>query len=238
VVIMIGTSGAIRVVRAAGDAAQARGIWTYHLDRTRVVQGGALSDGGNVFAWLTQTLRADAVPDLETQLAAMTPDSHGLTVLPFLAGERSPDWNPLAMSAFIGMTLDTRPVDLVRATLEAVGFRFAAVYEELKRIIPPPSGMIGSGAGLLHSPVWLQIMTDVLGEPMAVSAVPEASSRGAALMVLEAMGVVPDPGALPAPIGQIYTPVPAHQDIYARAIERQSRLYEALIPSPGERVSQ
>lgn len=236
VVIMIGTSGAIRVVREASEYRKARGIWTYRVDRRRIVQGGALSDGGNAFAWLTQSLRTDAEPGLDAQVAALPPDSHGLTILPFLAGERSPDWNPLAMSAMVGMTLDTRPPDVVRAFLEAVAYRFAAVYTELRAIIPPPRGMIGSGAGLLHSPVWLQIMTDVLGEPMAVSAVPEASSRGAALMVLEALGAIGDPGALPAPIGQTYTPVPAHHEIYARAIERQSRLYEALIPAPGERA--
>lgn len=236
VVIMIGTSGAIRIVRAADDTATARGLWTYRLDRARIVQGGALSDGGNVFAWLTQTLRTQD-GDLETQLASMEPDAHGLTVLPFLAGERSPDWNPNAQSAFVGMTLNTRPADLIRASLEAVAYRFADVYTELKKVIAPPRGMIGSGAGLLHSPVWLQIMTDVLGEPMAVSAVPEASSRGVALMVLEAMGVIAGPGALPAPLGQTYTPDPAHSRVYAGAMERQQRLYAALIPAPAERVS-
>lgn len=232
-VVMIGTSGAIRVVRRANDVAGARGIWTYRLDKERIVQGGALSDGGNVFAWLTQTLRTPGAEELEAAVAEMAPDSHGLTILPFLAGERSPDWNPLAQSAFVGMTLDTRPAHMVRAGLEAVALRFAAVYAELREIIPRPRGMIGSGAGLLHSPVWLQIMTDVLGEPMAVSAVPEASSRGAALMVLEAMDAIGDPGAVPAPTGHIYSPVPAHHEIYARAMERQRRLYQALIPARG-----
>jgi gluconokinase len=233
VVIMIGTSGAIRIARRTRSFKVARGIWTYRIDRERIVQGGALSDGGNVFAWLTQTLKTDATADLETELSSLAPDAHGLTVLPFLAGERSPDWNPHAQAAFVGMTLHTRPLDLVRASLEAVAYRFAAVQTELRRVIPAPRGMIGSGAGLLHSPAWLQIMTDVLGEPMAVSAVPEASSRGAALLVLEAMGVIEDPGALPAPLGQTYTPVPAHREIYAGAIERQRRLYQALIPDAG-----
>lgn len=235
-VLMVGTSGAIRIVRAAGDVTSARGLWTYRLDRQRIVQGGSLSDGGNVFAWLTQTLRTRPV-GLESELGALEPDAHGLTVLPFLAGERSPDWNPNAQAAFVGMTLNTQPVDLIRASLEAVSYRFADVYAELKKVIPPPRGMIGSGAGLLHSPVWLQIMADVLGEPMAVSAVPEASSRGAALMALEAMGVIAGPGALPAPTGQTYTPVPAHSRVYARAVERQRKLYAALIPPAGERAS-
>jgi gluconokinase len=137
----------------------------------------------------------------------------------------------------IGMTLHTVPSDIIRAFLEAVAYRFAAVYSELRRVIPPPRGMIGSGAGLLHSPAWLQIMTDVLGEPMAVSAVPEASSRGAALLVLQAMGAIRDLGALPAPLGQTYTPVPAHGAIYGRARERQQTLYDALIPPADGRQS-
>lgn len=236
VVVMIGTSGAIRVVRDADNHDTPPGLWTYRLDRRRIVQGGALSDGGNVFAWLTQTLQIGAI-DLQGALASAIPDAHGLTVLPFLAGERSPDWNPHAQSAFVGMTLNTRPTDLIRASLEAVAYRFAAVYAELKNLIPAPRGMIGSGAGLLHSPAWLQIMTDVLGEPIAVSAVPEASSRGAALMVLEAMGVIAGPGALPAPTGQRYTPNPTHTATYARARARQERLYEALIPGVDGLVS-
>lgn len=227
-VLMVGTSGAIRVVREVRDARVPYGLWTYRVDRRRVVQGGALSDGGNVFAWLTHTLVLDPIPRLEEELSQMAPDSHGLTVLPFLAGERSPDWNPDARAAIVGMTLATRPVDMVRATIEAVAYRFGAVYDVLKEVIPPTRGIIGSGAGLIHSPAWLQIMTDVLGEPISVSGVPEASSRGAAILVLESLGVLKDLGTVPAPLGDRYTPDPARQEIYRTGRERQARLYELL----------
>lgn len=228
-VAMIGTSGAVRVVTAADRVVIPPGMWTYRVDRRRFVQGGALSDGGNVFAWLTHTLQLAQVAEIEDQLPGLPPDAHGLTILPFLAGERSPDWNPDARAAFVGMTLATTPIDIVRASLESVAYRFGIVFEILREHLPQIRGIIGSGAGLIHSPAWLQIMTDVLGEPMYVSAVPEASSRGAALLVLEAMGTLPDLGAAPAPLGREYRPDADRRQIYRAAMERQRRLYRRLI---------
>lgn len=228
-VAMIGTSGALRVVRAAERVDIPWGVWTYHVDRRRFIQGGALSDGGNVFAWLLQTLQNPGVPDLETALTAMRPDAHGLTILPFLAGERSPNWDVNARAAFVGMTLATRPIDVIRASLEAVAYRFGVVYDVLRAVLPPTRGIIGSGAGLIHSPAWLQIMTDVLGEPVLVSAVPEASGRGAALLALEALGAIPDVGAAPVPLAATYRPRPEDTPIYRAAAQRQQRLYDLLI---------
>jgi gluconokinase len=234
-VVMIGTSGAIRVVREADSVQTPPGLWTYRVDRRRFVQGGALSDGGNVFAWLTHVLRLPDLPDLEESLAGMQPDGHGLTVLPFLAGERSPDWNPDARSVFAGMTLATRPMDMVRASLEAVAYRFGLVYDVLKPFVPPPTGIIGSGAGLIHSPAWLQIMTDVLGEPLSVSAVPEASSRGAALLVLEDLGAIRDLSDAPTPLAGVHHPDPQRTEIYRVAMERQQHLYRSLMGASHER---
>jgi gluconokinase len=132
------------------------------------------------------------------------------------------------------MTLATTPIDIVRASLESVAYRFGIVFEVLRENLPHMRGIIGSGAGLIHSPAWLQIMTDVLGEPMYVSAVPEASSRGAALLVLEAIGALPDLGAAPAPLGREYQPDAARRKIYRAAMERQRQLYQRLIAEPTD----
>lgn len=227
VVAMIGTSGALRVVNKGETAETPWGLWTYRIDRQRYVQGGALSDGGNVYGWLKDTLRLDPL-DLDRKLMAQKPDSHGLTILPFLAGERSPDWNLSAQAAFVGMTLDTKPLSILQASLEAVAYRFALIYAILKRDVNKPQGIIGSGAGLLHSPAWVQIMSDVLGEPLVISAVPEASSRGAALLVLEAMGVLAHLSDAPAPMGKKHEPQPNNTEIYRAAIERQQDVYSRL----------
>ncbi|MGH2442862.1 MAG: gluconokinase, partial [Chloroflexota bacterium] len=227
-VVMVGTSGAIRVVREEEQVEIPEGIWTYRVDRRRFVQGGALSAGGNVFAWLTQALHLRDIPTLEDELLEMHADAHGLTVLPFLAGERSPYWSPHARAAIFGLTLDTSDDDIVRACLEAISFRFGLVYEILARTVPSVKGIIGSGAGLIHSPAWMQIMSDVLGKPMVASASPEATCRGAALMTLEAMGVIHDIAELDVPLGVRYVPIPHNTKIYRDAMVRQQALYERL----------
>jgi gluconokinase len=228
-VVMIGTSGAIRVVRRADTFKVPEGLWTYRVDRTRIVQGGAMSAGGNVFAWLLETLKADSADALEEALRQVPPDSHGLTVLPFLAGERSPGWLADARAAIVGMTLATTPAHIARATLEAVAYRFELVFSLLVREIGEVRGIIGSGAGLLHSPAWMEIMTDVLGRQITASAVEEATCRGTGLLALEALGAVPDLADLPVPLGDTYDPSPERTEIYRAALKRQTELYDALL---------
>jgi gluconokinase len=228
-VIMVGTSGAMRVVRETDTIAIPDGLWSYRVDRRRIIQGGALSSGGNIFAWLSQSLQVPTIAELELELSKMEPDNHGLTVLPFLAGERSPDWDSNARGAIFGLTLATRPVDIVRASLEAIAYRFALIESLLRSDEPAPRGIIGSGSGLLDSPAWMQIMSDVLAQPLVTSAVPEASSRGAAILALEADGAIPNVVSVTAPLGTEYAPVEAHTRVYRRAMKRQTELYAKLV---------
>jgi gluconokinase len=97
IALMVGTSGAMRMVFRGDCDHIPEGLWCYHVDRDRFLMGGALSNGGNFFQWLRESLRIDSsFSSLEAELASIPPASHGLTVLPFLAGERSTGWNPLA----------------------------------------------------------------------------------------------------------------------------------------------
>ena len=117
----------------------------------------------------------------------MKPDSHGLTFLPLLAGERGPGWADLANGTVSGLSMSTKPVEILRAAMEAVAFRFAIIAEMLEIASPGKKEVIASGGGLFHSPTWTQIMSDTLGKPVTLAGVKEASSRGAALLALEAL---------------------------------------------------
>src|SRR5260370_41239225 len=119
--MMVGTSGAMRAVWATREISIPPRLFCYRVDGARVVIGGALSNGGNLIAWLRDTLQVDADPDaMERAVAAEPPDGHGLTFLPFLAGERSTGWRPGAPATISGLRLHTRPVGYGRAALEAV----------------------------------------------------------------------------------------------------------------------
>jgi gluconokinase len=233
VALMAGTSGALRAVRPATPPA-IPGLWCYRLDRRWSVQGGALNNAGALFAWLRRTLRLGRPAALEAALAAQPPDGHGLTILPFLLGERSPEWPADARAVFAGLTADTTPAEIARAALEAAAYGFAAIYERLQPTLPAEHTLIATGGGLIASPTWVRIITDALGHPATLSIVREASSRGAALLALERLGVIDRLENWPAPEGPRLQPDPARHAIYRAARARQARLYAALIENQAE----
>ena len=227
--LTIGSTGAVRLITGGDIATVPRGLWCYRVDRRRSLPGGALSEGGNVFAWMRESLRMPDAAALEMAVGQMEPDCHGLTVLPFWAGERSPGWVGHARATVHGLTLATTPVDIWRAGLEAIAYRVALIVELLEGLLPCDGQIVASGGALVTSPAWLQIMADVLGRPVVASEVCEASSRGAALFALEALGALEDVGAVPAFLGRAYDPDGRRRERYASAIERQRALYNRLL---------
>lgn len=224
VALTIGTSGAMRAVLDRPLSQVPDGLWLYRVDKRRTLLGGATTEGGSIFAWLNQTLQLP--PNVEQALLKLEPAAHGLTMLPFLAGERAPGWRGDARASLIGFTLNTRPIDILRAGLEAVAYRFALIHQRIAPYLPSDHQIIASGAGLLNSPAWLQIMTDVLGRPLTASAEKEATSRGAALLALEALGLHQD---RPAAIAKTYQPNRDHHTRYQQALQHQIRAYQKLI---------
>ena len=214
-----------------------RGLWRYRIDKKRSVMGGAVSNAGNVFKWANGTLKLPE--DFDAQMAAMAPDSHGLTVLPFLAGERSPLWNANARMVIEGATLDTTAVKMLRASLEASSLRFAEVATAVQAAVAEyrkehgattneAQEIVASGGALERSACWTQIMCDCLGVPLVESREAEASARGAALMALEACGAIKSIADVPAERGDVVQPNADNHDKYTLARERQNALYEHL----------
>lgn len=228
IALTVGTTGAMRVVEPT-VAAVPRGLWCYRVDRDHALIGGATSEGGNVYAWLRETARLHDQASVEAAVAAMAPDGHGLTVLPFLAGERSPGWAGNVRATIHGLTTTTTPLELLRASLEAVAYRFALIERRLCDRAGCEHRLVASGGALLSSPAWIQIFADVLGRPVVASAEPEATSRGAALLALEALGAIPSLAALPAADGRVYEPERGRHAVYQEAIARQRWLYDRII---------
>ena len=94
---------------------------------------------------------------------------------------------------------------------------------------PQASRIIASGGALLNSPAWIQIFADVLGRTVAVSAEPEATSRGAAVLALHALGALPSLESTHMAEEKVYEPDHTRHAIYQDAIARQRWLYDRLI---------
>ena len=227
--LTMGSSTALRSTVPAPCEALPSGLWCYVIDAHRFLVGGALSEGGNLFRWAEDNLTLGKPQASESALASMEPDAHGLTILPFMAGERSTGWHGRARGTVHGITLSTSAQDILRAIMEAIAFRIAFIFDELAGFVPSNPQIIATGGALRHCHAWLQIIADVLGLPVVLSRVPEASSRGAALLALEALGAISDVKEVPDFLGPTYEPDHKCHRIYLRAMARQQELYEALV---------
>jgi gluconokinase len=239
IALTVGTSAAIRVIaeRPLGQAFDVpTDVWAYRLDERHVVFGGALSNGGNVVSWLRGVVGEDPTEESMSEAGRIAPDSHGLTVLPFLAGERSPIWNDRATGVIAGLTLSTGRVDLLRACLEAVALRLAMIYRAIAPLVSADHQIVLNGGAVLHSPVWMQIIADALGH--TVTPLPpeeESSARGVALIAMQSAGIISNLNAVPDPVEGCVPvkPMEAHAPLYANGRERQSALEALLLPNGG-----
>lgn len=221
IALSIGTSAALRVIVPAGRLEIPADLWCYRLDRARAVIGGALSNGGGVYRWLRGTLR---LPDDETAidaaLAALPPDQHGLTVLPFWAGERSPHWPLHATATIEGLTTDTTPIAIMQASLEAVTYRLLYVRHRLAQHFPDAAMLVGSGTAVRESSAWAGMIADAFGESLTLADEDEASSRGAALLALVACGALRAASDAPVAVARVVQPDTSRTVRYAEGYSR------------------
>ncbi|HEX2908763.1 MAG TPA: FGGY-family carbohydrate kinase, partial [Phototrophicaceae bacterium] len=226
IALTVGTTAALRVV--SGDILPhvPEGLWGYRVDGQYLLIGGATTEGGNIFQWAQQTLNLG--DDLETELMKRTPDSHGLTFLPLLAGERSPGWANNATGAIIGLRLSTTPVDMVQAALEGVALRLSLIADQLSDLVDPSVPLVGGGGAVRESPAWAQIIANAINRPLHISEDTEITARGVAILALHALGLcgLTD---FPPRIVQTIEPTPAIVAALRAARERQVALYQQTV---------
>ena len=227
IALNVGTSAALRIVTPTPGAA-VRGLWRYRVDRSIAIVGGATSEGGNVHAWCREMLKLPPDDEVERALAGSMADAPGLTILPFLAGERAPGWRGGKRAVIAGLTLDHTPLQVLQAALEAVALRLALVYALLAPAAEPEHAIVASGGGLGHSPAWRRMIADALGHPLHWLPETEATSRGAALLALSSLGVLADFAQARRPLGEPILPDPAAHARYGEALARQRALDEKV----------
>ena len=221
IALTMGTTSALRVVKDIERVP--RGLWRYLVCAGMPLVGGATSEGGNVYQWVMQDLLRDE-GGLEDRLSGRAPDCHGLTVLPLLAGERSPGWQPDASGTVHGIRRSTSQLDVLQAHLEAVALRLSLIFDLLKA---PGATVVAGGGALQSSAAWAQMLADAFDSPLLLLAEAEITARGVALMMLRRLDGV-DPAAEPPRIDRVVEPVTKHVSMLRAARERQVELYRRL----------
>jgi gluconokinase len=185
--INYGTSGAVRVITskaAARKRAVPFGLFQYVVDANRVVIGGAISNAGNLRQWCVRELH---LPDERQALSRTAAAEDSLVVLPFLVGERSPDWPENLHGTFARLAQTTTATDLLRASETSTFYRLADIFGQIARQPASVTEVIVSG-GILHSTAALHILADCLGRNIRISRELESSLRGAVVYSLQASG--------------------------------------------------
>jgi xylulokinase len=165
-----------------------------HAPETRWYLLGAMLSAGMALRWLRATLGGDrwSYAQLDQSAAEVEPGAEGLIFLPYLVGERSPLMDPRAKGSFIGLTLRHGPGHMVRALLEGVAFALRQIIDAMVGCGAELDRLVASGNGLA-SPIWRQILADVLNRPLYQGKDKHAAERagvGAALIAGIGIGAI------------------------------------------------
>jgi xylulokinase len=174
-----------------------------------------------------------AFGELAASAAEVPVGSEGLVFLPYLTGERSPHPDPLARGAFVGLTVAHDRRHMTRAVLEGVAF---GLRDGLDLMIEagtaPPSQIHASGGGTA-SPLWRQILADVLGAEIATVNTTEGAAYGAGLLAAVGAGWFASVDAACEALVVATRAATPGADVprYAEAHAIYRELYPALAPS-------
>ena len=187
--ISLGTSGTIFISSDKFGVDPHNGLHAFaHADGGYHLMGCMLSAASCNKWFMEDILGSDDYAGLQTQI---TPDKLGRShvyFLPYLMGERSPINDTSARGTFIGMTMDTSRADMLQAVLEGVAFAIRDSFEVARSLgIAIPRSMICGGGS--KSPLWRQMIADILGIPLDIPVTEQGPGYGGAMLAMVACGV-------------------------------------------------
>ncbi len=193
------------------------------------LMGVMLSAGGSR-RWCRDTVAPGMDFDTLLALAAtVPPGSEGLLYLPYLTSGRTPYPDPLARGAFVGLTVRHTQAHMTRAVLKGVAFGLRDGFELIKSVGLAAITQVRASGGGARSPLWQQILADVLGVELVTVNTTEGAAYGAALLAAVGAGVFPDvPTACAAVITVTGRTEPGST---SRFYEEMYPLYRALYPA-------
>ena len=234
-----GTSGGLAVYWDALVAVP--GAWVAPAplpDRWMV--GGAMTATGKALDWFAdQVVGGVDATTLVRAAASIEPGAQGLLFLPYLAGERSPIWDPQARGAFVGLTLAHGAQHLARAIMEGAAFALRQVATPILAAGLRIDELRVTGGTASHE-AWNQMKADVLGVTVAVPEVIDAALLGAAILAAVGKGWYPDTVAAIRGMVRIdhrCEPIPANRAIYDALFDAYTGLWPAIAPTVHQLAS-
>lgn len=164
---------------------------------------------------------------MDEEVEACSPGSGGLIYLPYITGERSPIWDPDARGVFFGLQLKTTREEMIRAIMEGVAYALRHNLEVWEKSGSHISHLTFSGGGA-KSPVWGQILADVLNRPLLLLDVNETETLGGAILAGVGVGIFDNAGVIAREIinnSKKIEPNPENGEKYSSYFELFKKLY-------------
>jgi xylulokinase len=199
-------------------------LWTTNgIERGSLSLAAGMSTSGSLTQWLRH-LAGD--PDWDQLLAeaeASPAGAHGLLMLPYFAGERTPIHDPSARGVIAGLTLSHGRGDLLRAIYEATAFGARQILELFESAGGRPQRVVAVGGGT-NASLWLQIVSDVTGVTQQVPAETIGASHGVALLAAIGAGLVPPETDWSEQLQEV-VPTDGNRELYDRLFGLYGSLY-------------
>ena len=245
--VSIGTSGVVLAYTDSPQVDRSGPIPRVHTFNHAVPQAwylmGVTQGAGLSLRWVRDNIglpeRAlehwtglDAYALLAREAEGVPAGSDGLLFLPYLQGERTPHLDAYARGGWIGLTASHDRRHLVRSVLEGVAFSLKDCFTIIEEQGLTLEQVRATGGGA-KSPLWRQIIADVLGVELVTTNAQEGPAFGAALLAGVASGIYSSvQQACEATIRIVERTLPQSDKLvaYARAYEQFRALYPALKP--------
>ena len=234
VALSLGTSGVVFATteRALRDPAGQVHAFCHAVPGRWHLMTVMLSAAGSL-RWFRDTLApGEDFGPLVGSATAASAAFDGLFFLPYLTGERSPHPDPQARGAFVGLSITQERPHLTRAVLEGVAFGLRDGLDQMTATGMPAPAQIRASGGGTASPLWRQILADVLDAELATVSTTEGAAFGAALLGGVGAGWHPsveDAAAAFVRVSPAASPGP-DAPRYAEAHATYRSLYPALAP--------
>ena len=228
--VSLGTSGTVFIPTAGFSPVGDRIHSFCHADGGWHLMGCILSAASCNAWWAGDILGTDDFAGEQAGIDAADASLDLPYFLPYLMGERTPHNDTLARGAFVGMCMSTTRADMARAVLEGVAFAIRDSVEIARSLGVDVAASTVCGGGA-KSPLWLQMLANVLGIELRLPATEQGPGYGGALLAAVAAGVYPDvAAACDAVVGVRATvePDPAAVAAYEACYQAWRRMYPAL----------
>jgi xylulokinase len=247
IVALLGT-GTVAPGRACLRAGTSEGVnlcSPRHIDDARLMcvshvaagcwnVSGFISTSGKALEWFLRASGGTAAgyERLFEDIAKVPAGADRLLFLPYLAGERSPIWDPDARGAFVGLTLNHGAREMSRAVVESAAYAVRDVIEVMEEAGAPVCDLRITGRPS-RSPVWNQVKADVTGRRILVPAAADPDLAGDACLALFGLG---DYGSIAAAadsiakVGVVFEPDPAALRVYDELFPLYRETYRGLRP--------